>query len=94
MREDYLTDCEMAEPADELCLVEGICGHFHAAHELHVLVHFKELVLLNLYFKGRCVAFVTTEGVFVKLDGEGLGMVSDDVLQLSGVGRGCDGTSH
>ena len=61
----YLSDGEMAEATDEFCLVEGVGGHFHAAHGLHVLVHFEELVLVDLNFKGGWVAFVSAERVLV-----------------------------
>jgi hypothetical protein len=82
-----LSNGEMAETTDKLGFVEGVGSHFHATHGLHVLVHFEELVLLDLDLEGRWVASVGTERVFVKFDGEGLGLVGDGVLQLGGVGR-------
>ena len=88
-----LSNGEMAEPTDEFGFVEGVGCHFHATHGLHVLVHFQELVFLDLYLEGRWVAFVGAEGIFVKFDGKGLGLVEDGVLQLCGVGRGGNGPS-
>lgn len=58
-----LSDGEMAETTDEFCLVEGVGCHFHAAHCLHVLVHFEQLVLLDLDFEGGSVTSVSLEGV-------------------------------
>jgi len=60
----------MAKATDELGFVEGVGSHFHAAHGLHVFVHFEELVLLDLDLEGWWVAFVGAERVFVKFDGE------------------------
>ena len=37
----YLSDGEMAETTDEFGFVEGVGSHFHAAHGLHVFVHFE-----------------------------------------------------
>ena len=73
-----LSNGEMAEGTNELCPVEGV----GATHGQHVLVHLEELVFLDLYLEGRRVVSVSAEGILVKLDGEGLGVVGDRVLQL------------
>lgn len=77
----------MAEPADELGLVERVGGHLHAAHGLHLLVHRQELIPGDLDLEVGGVAEVGLEGVLVELDGEGRGVVVGLVPQL-GVGRG------
>ena len=71
----YLSYGEMAETTDELGLVEGVGGHFHATHGLHVLVHFEQLIFVDLNFKGRAVAFIGAERVLVKFDCKRLGVV-------------------
>lgn len=35
----------MTKPPDHLRLIEGVRGHLHAAHGLHLPVHREELVL-------------------------------------------------
>ena len=64
-RNTCLSDGEMAETTDELGFIEGVGGHFHATHGLHVLVHFDELILLYLDFERGRVASVGAEGVLV-----------------------------
>lgn len=87
----YLSDSEMAETTNELGFIEGVGGHFHATHGLHVFVHFEQFVLSYLNFEGRWVAFVGAERVLVKFDGEWLGVVGDGVLQQRGIRRRGDG---
>ena len=40
-----LTDSEMAEAANQLCPVEGVCGLLHAAHGGHLPVPFEQVLL-------------------------------------------------
>lgn len=43
-----LTDSQVAEASDLLCLVEGVGSHLHSSHPRHVGVHLNEEVLGNL----------------------------------------------
>ena len=77
----------MAETTDELGLVEGVGGHFHATHGLHVLVYFEQLTCLGLNFEGRAVAFEGAERVLMKSGRKRLGVVRNGTLQEGGVRR-------
>jgi hypothetical protein len=60
----------VAETTDELALVERIGGLLHATHGDHLFVHFEEAVFGDLDVKRRGFGVVTSERVFMKLDGE------------------------
>lgn len=80
----YLADSQMAEPTDQLLLVEGICSHFHSSHGRHVLVHFEQTLLCHLHLQAWGLCAIRTERVFMKSDGERLGVVCV-LSQLGGV---------
>ena len=82
----------MTETPDEFSLVKSICSHFHTTHQLHVFVHFEQLVFLNLHFERWGFAFEATERVVVQCNREWLRVVGDRVLQLGRPGRGLDGS--
>lgn len=71
----YLSNRQVAEATDELLLVQRVGGHLHAAHGLHGLVHVKQLILGGLDLQAGRVGEMATEGVFMQLDGERLGVV-------------------
>ena len=62
----------MAEPADQLGLVESIRSHFHTTHGLHVLVHLQQLRPRHLYLEVWRIAEMRLERVFMESDEEGL----------------------
>lgn len=80
----------MAETTDKFCLVKGVCGHLHATHGLHLLVHLEELVAGDLDLKVGLLALICTERVLVKLDSKRLRGVGGRVLELGRVSGGLD----
>lgn len=64
----------MAEPSNELGLVESISSHLHPPHSLHLAVHLQQLPLGDLHLQVGLLALVCLERVFVELEGEGLGV--------------------
>ena len=67
----YLADSQMAETADEFCFVEGISGHLHTTHGLHLLVHPHQQVLRHLHIETWQFAVVSAERVFMEFYGKG-----------------------
>lgn len=63
-----LSDGEVAEPADELLLVELVGCHLHPAHLGHGLVHVDELSLRHLDLVLRDLEAVPVEGVLLEVD--------------------------
>lgn len=61
----YLTNGEMAEPTDELGLVQCIRGLLHATHRDHFFVTFKQTVFCYFDVKGRGVGVVSPKRVFM-----------------------------
>lgn len=85
MRTD-LANSEMAEATNEFSLVEGVSGHLHAAHSLHLPVHGEQFVLGDLHLKVGGVAEVGAERIVMKLHCDGFRQIGRLVAQLSGVG--------
>ena len=51
-----LTDSQMTEASNLLCLVQGIGSHLHSPHPDHVGVHLDQKVLGNLNVRRRSIA--------------------------------------
>lgn len=58
-----LTDSQMTEASNLLCLVQGIGSHLHSPHPDHVGVHLDQKVLGNLNVRRRSVASEPVEPV-------------------------------
>ena len=87
----HLSDGQVAEPADELLLVERIRRHLHPAHGVHGLVHPEELILGHLDLERGRLGAVRMERVVVELDREGR-RVRCVVRERRRVGRGLQRT--
>lgn len=87
----HLTNSQVAEPANQLGLVQRIGSHLHPAHGGHLAVHLEELALGDLDIEAGGVAVVCLEGVFMELEGEGLAVgVRGRAGELGEVGGGGD----
>ena len=67
-----LTGSQVTETTDEFLPVEGICGHFHPAHEGHFLVHVDQHIFVDLDVERGGFGLVSMEGIVMKPDGEWL----------------------
>ena len=61
----YLANGKMAEPTDELALVQCISGLLHATHRDHILVKLNQTVFCYFNVKGRGVGVISPKRVFV-----------------------------
>ena len=68
-----LTGSQVTEATDKFLPVEGVCSHFHPAHEGHFLVHIDQHVFVDLDVERRGFGLVCMEGIVMKPDGEWLG---------------------
>jgi len=85
-----LTNSKMTESSDKFGFVEGIRGHFHATHCLHLLVHCQKLVLGYLDFEFWYIAFIRAERVLVEFHCEWLRRIGGTLVKLCGVSCGLD----
>ena len=68
----HLSDSQVAEPANQLLLVQLVSSHFHPPHLDHLLVKLNQVVLGRLDLEGGHVVLVDVERLLGQLDLEGL----------------------
>jgi hypothetical protein len=90
-RNSLLSNCKMAESANELGLVQRVGSHFHAAHCCHLAVHLDEPIFRNIDLERRGVAAMRVERLLVQLQCERLRARGRESLEkLGSISRGLD----